>query len=192
MEWMNLRNLKSNNSVLAVLFFTAIMLLQGCHTAPENAKSFKSIFDHYRDLEGITAISFPPGLVGVFLSEDNSEQAELKKLMQDLSAFRMLVIDHEAAGHEGSGTLEEMRNLVTGFTDRNGFLDLFRIQNAEQDIFIRILEKDGVVKEAILMMGADDGFFVIDLRGNISSEHFSRLVEGGYLNELTSLADIGF
>ncbi|MFC2116900.1 DUF4252 domain-containing protein [Bacteroidota bacterium] len=167
----------------------SIFLAAGCSPSLEKTSSFKTIFDHYRDKDSILAISFPPGLVGLFLSESDPGQAELKKLMQELSSFRMLSTEE---GSLEPDLAEELRITVSEFTSRNGFQDRFRMQTADEDIFIRIREKDGVVREAILMLGADDSFFVINLKGNISSDLFTRLVEGGYLDELTSLAKIDF
>jgi hypothetical protein len=40
------------------------------------------------------------------------------------------------------------------------------------------------------MMDAEDSFAVIDLRGNIELKHFTRLVEGGYLQDLTELSGL--
>ena len=80
--------------------------------------------------------------------------------------------------------------MVTDFTERNEFQDLFRLQSSGEDMFIRIQEKDGIVQEAILMIDSDESFAVIDLRGNIDIKHFTRLVEGGYLNDLTELSEL--
>lgn len=164
----------------------AVTVLQGCKPGLEKATSFKTVFDHYREQENIVAISFPPGLVGLFLSDD-SGQAELKKLFQDLSTFRMLSCEQ---GMQDAGLAEEMRKTVSEFTSRNQFSDLFRLQTSDEDIFIRILEKDGTVREAILMLGSENSFFVIDLRGNIDPAFFTRLAEGGQLQSLINLADI--
>ena len=84
---------------------------------------------------------------------------------------------------------EELRSHVTQFTNNNEFAYLLRIQSRDDDIFIRILEKNSAVKEVVIMVGTVDGFFVIDLRGNIAMDHLTKLAEGGYLAELTSLAD---
>lgn len=176
-------------SVFVALFLLVLVLIPACRTGPAEARSFKTIFDHYRDRENVVAISFPPGLMGIFLSDDNPDQAELKELMQDLSSFRMLSITE---GNSDEVLAEELRTNVSGFTSRNEFQDLFRYQTGEEDIFIRILEKEGTVREAILMLNAEDSFFVIDLRGNISLDFFLQLAEGGHLQELTSLADIEF
>ena len=171
------------------ILIIAVLMPAGCMPSLEKTASFKTIFDQYRDSENIMAISFPPGLVGLFLSDSDPGQAELKKLMQELSSFRMLFLEE---GTMNDDLAEELRETVNGFTSRNGFQDLLRIQTEDEDIFIRIQEKNGVVKEAILMMSADDNFYVIDLRGDISIDHFMRLSEGGYLDELYSLAKIDF
>lgn len=171
------------------LVLIAVLLPAGCKPSLEKTASFKAVFNHYRDREDIVAISFPPGLVGLFLSDNDPGQAELKKLMQELSAFRMLSVKE---GSLDADLEEELRSTVNGFTERNEFQDLFRMQTGGEDIFIRIQEKNGMVREAILMLSVAESFFVIDLRGNISLAHFTRLAEGGYLDELTSLAKIDF
>ncbi|HEC41652.1 MAG TPA: DUF4252 domain-containing protein [Bacteroides sp.] len=208
-----------NAAAFVIMALALLILVPACTIAPENAKSFKTVFDYYRNKENIVAISFPPGLVGMFLSDENPEQAEIKKLMQDLSAFRMLMLETgsnpgggstsdggsdsdggpagegESAGNSDSGSgglAAELSEAVISFTSRNEFQDLFRIQTGEKDIFIRIQENDGIVREAIVMMHTDDSFFVIELRGNISLDHFTRLVEGGQLQNLTDLTNIDF
>ena len=133
------------------------------------------------------ALSIPPGLVSLLLSEDDPETAELKKLLRDLSSVRMLYIE-ESTGNPA--LTEELRTAVTDFTYRNQYVDLFRLQTDEEDMFISIRENDGSVKEAMLIFSADEDFFVINLRGNISLELFTKLVEGGYLNELVNLAEM--
>ncbi len=176
--------------VLMVFLWVALIILPGCSPNLDKASSFKTLFDYFRQQEYVTAISFPPGLVGVFLNGSDPEQAELKALMHDLSAFYMLSVEGSHGG--GGGPSAELREAVNGFTIRNQFEDLFRMQTAEEDVFIRILEKNGSVKEAVMMFGSDDSFFVIDLRGNIELEHFTHLAQEGLLQELTGLADVDF
>jgi hypothetical protein len=168
-------------------FITAIAAFPGCMPGPERAKSFKTIFDHYREKENIVAISFPPALVGMFLSENDPDQAGLKSLFQELSTFRMLSVEE---GTNDSGLSDELQSTVMGFTSRNQFEDLFRMQTAGEDIFIRVLEKDGAIREAILMFGSENTFFVADLRGNIDPVYFKRLAEGGQLQSLLNLTEI--
>jgi hypothetical protein len=178
---------KGLSAFFMAFFITALVAFPGCRPGPERAKSFKTIFDHYRERENIVAISFPPGLVGMFLSENDPDQAELKSLFQELSTFRMLSLEE---GTHDSGLSGELRTTVMEFTNRNQFADLFRMQTAGEDIFIRILEKDGAIREAILMFGSENTFFVADLRGNIDPVHFKRLAEDGQLQSLINLTGI--
>jgi len=176
-------------TALGSCLFLLILLscLSGCSSNVEKSRSFKTIFDHYRDKDGVGAIGFPPGLLSLVLDQDDPEQGELKGLMKELSSFSMLFVEE---GSEAVDMKEELSTVVTDFTGRNEFQDLFRLQSGGDDMFIRILEKDGRVREAILMIDSDDNFAVIDLRGNIDIKHFSRLVEGGYLNDLTELSEL--
>ncbi len=146
---------------LLVLALVVMYTVPACMYDPGGAGSFKSVFDHYRDQDNVEAISFPPGLVSIFLDDSDPEQAELKKLMKELSSFRMLSLNDGSSGPE-TGDLtqvEEMKETILEFTSENEFQDLIRIQSDGQDIFIRIREKDGLVKEAILMMECRRQFF---------------------------------
>ena len=164
-----------------------ISLIAGCSANLDKSRSFKTIFDHYRDKEGITAIGFPPGLLSLVLDQGDPDQGELRDLMKELSSFSMLIIEE---GSQGINLKGELSSHVTDFTRRNEFQDLFRVQSGGEDLFIRIQEKEGMVREAILMFNADNSFAVIDLRGNIDIKHFTRLVEGGYLQDLTELSNL--
>jgi hypothetical protein len=171
----------------ALLLIFLLAGISGCHASLEKTRTFKTIFDHYRSRDGITAIGFPPGLLSIILDGEEPEQAELKRLMKELSSFSMLVVE------EGTAALdlkEDLGTTVTDFTGRNGFQDLFRVQSGGDDMLIRIKEKEDMVSEAVLMMDSDDGFVVIDLRGNIDIKYFTRLVESGYLSELTKLSEL--
>jgi hypothetical protein len=172
-----------------VVILIALLSLPGCNPQPEKATSFKTVFDHYKDRENIMAISIPPGLVGIFLSDNDPGQAELKKLMQELSAFRLLSMEEATLNSE---LAEELRMAVSEFTSRNRFQEFFRIQSSTEDVVVMIQEREGVVSEAVLMMNAGDNFFVIGLKGNISLDHITGLVEGGNLQDLITLSDIDF
>jgi hypothetical protein len=171
----------------SLILLILLSCLSGCGSNLEKSRSFKTIFDHYREKDGIGAIGFPPGLLSLVLDQDDAEQGELKRLMKELSNFSMLFVEE---GSEAGELKEDLSTAVSDFTSRNQFQDLFRLQSGSDDMFIRIQEKDGMVREAILMIDSDDGFAVINLRGNIDIRHFTRLVEGGYLNDLTKLSDL--
>ncbi len=188
MEWKNLKTWRINNIKLLVPLLL-LSLLAGCTSNLEKSRSFKTIFNHYRDKEGVAAIGFPPGLLSLVLDQDDPDQGELKELMKELSSFNMLIVEE---GLQTDDLRKDLSTVVTDFTRRNEFQDLFRIQSGEDDMFIRIQEKEGVVREAILMINTDDSFAVIDLRGNIEIKHFTRLVEEGYLQELTQLSELDF
>lgn len=173
----------SLKSCLFLLFL--LSFLYGCHSSLEKTRSFKAIFDHYRDKDGVAAIGFPPGLLSLVLDQEDPQQVELKGLMKELSSFSMLIVEE---GPEAGELKEDISTIVADFTSRNEFQDLFRLQSGGDDMFIRIQEKDGMVREAILMMDSGESFAVIDLRGNIELKYFTRLMEGGYLQELTGLS----
>ncbi len=113
-----------------------LLFFSSCGRGPEKAASFKAIFDHYRSDEDVVAVSLPPGLLGLLLPGEDPEMAELKELMGELSSFRMLSVEANSSSSEITG---ELRSAVNDFTYREEFSDLFRLQNGQDDIHIRIL-----------------------------------------------------
>ena len=94
----------------SLLLLLLLYCLSGCSSNMEKSRSFKTIFDQYRDKDGVVAIGFPPGLLSLVLDQDDPEQRELKGLMKELSSFSMLFVE------EGSQTGELKEELSTACT----------------------------------------------------------------------------
>jgi hypothetical protein len=172
--------------LLAALYLAFLVPGPGC-ARREAASSFKAVFDRYRAREGVVAVSFPPGLLGIFLDEDDPDQAELKKLFSGLSSFRMLSVPHES---ENPDLPDELKAAVMEYSGGRAFADVFRMQAEGEDLFIRARENDGSIREAILMFGAGESFFVVDLRGNIDPAQLNAFAQGGGLKSFSGLADL--
>ena len=164
----------------------SLSILAACTQDPGNARNFRVIFDHYRSAEHVMAVSFPPSLALLVMGDDHEADGS-RSLMQDLSAFHMLIVDEG-----GTAIRKSLSEDVQNYTLRQGFEDLFRIQQGGGDIFIKILESEGFVNESVLMFGQEDGLVVLNLRGNISLDHFTALANNGTLESLSSLIELDF
>jgi len=164
---------------LALLF-----IFISCTRDINKTESFRDIFDYYRDQEGVTAFSIPPSLIGLILSRSDESENELASMMKDLSVFKMILLEESI---ENQGIKDNMYNVINGFTLRNGFNDFFIIRSSEENMIIRVKESKEIISEAIIMFLGEEGFTVINLRGNINPENIAKLLNSGVIQDIEAL-----
>jgi len=166
--------------ILVALFGAGI---QSCTSNIHETSSFKDIFDHYRSQSGIVAFSVPPALFGLLMDNvSDSSMNDFTSLLKDLSAFRMIVLENE---NQFDAKKKEIFDVVYQFTVRNEFNDFFTMRGGQDDLIIKVRDKDNTIQEAVILLGAEDSFTVVNLKGNIRPEYFTRLAESGFLEEFS-------
>lgn len=163
------------------VIFAIICLFISCTRDINKTASFRDIFDHYRDQQGITAFSIPPSLVGLIMSQSDEGDNDLATLMKDLSAFRIIILEK----NEKNQVMEdELFHVINDFTLRNGFNDFFVMRNSEENIMIKVKEDKNMISEAILLFTGEEGLTVINLRGNIKPENIAKLIDSGVIQDI--------
>ena len=107
---------------------------------------------------------------------------DFTSLLKDLSAFRMIVLENE---NQFDAKKKEIFDVVYQFTVRNEFNDFFTMRGGQDDLIIKVRDKDNTIQEAVILLGAEDSFTVVNLKGNIRPEYFTRLAESGFLEEFS-------
>lgn len=166
------------------LLSAIICFIMSCARDINKTESFRDIFDHYRDQEGVMAFSIPPSLIGLILEQSEEGDNEVASLMKDLSAFRIMsLVDNK--NHQD--TTNNMFRVVNDFTIRNGFNDFFIVSSSEENIVIKVKEDKEILSEAIIMFSEKEGLTVIHLRGNIKPENIARLVNSDIIQEIEGI-----
>ena len=166
-------------SFLVILVIGTISCTSNIH----KTSSFKDIFDHYRSQSGIVAFSVPPALFSLLLNQaDDNNLNDLSDLLKDLSAFRMIVLEDE---NQFESKRDELFDVVNQFTVRNEYNDFFVMRGGQEDLVIKVRENNNTIQEAIIIIGAEDSFTVVNLKGAIRPEYFTRLAESGFLEEFS-------
>ena len=165
------------------LLLIICMGMISCTSNIHKTSSFKDIFDHYRSQSGIVAFSVPPALFSLLLDQtDDNDLSDFSDLLKDLSAFRMMVLENE---NQFESRRDELFDVVNQFTIRNEFNDFFTMRGGEDDLIIKVRDNDNIIREAIILIGAEDSFTVVNLKGEIRPEYFTRLAESGVLEQFT-------
>ncbi len=161
--------------------FAIICLFISCTRDINKTASFRDIFDHYRDQQGITAFSIPPSLVGLIMNQSDEGDNDLATLMKDLSAFKIIILEGNG---KNQGMKDEMFHVINDFTLRNGFNDFFVMRNREENIMISVKENKDIISEAIILFTGEEGLTVINLRGNIKPENIAKLIDSGVIHDI--------
>jgi len=168
---------------IGALLFLSIGI-NSCTQDIHKTSSFKDIFDHYRSQQGVVAFSVPPALVSLVLEHAaDSNLNDFNSLLKDLSAFRMIILEERK---NFKSRKDELFDVVYQFTIRNEFNDFFVLRGGRDDLVIKVRENNNTIQEAIILIGAEDSFTVVNLKGKISPEYFSRLEESGFMEEFSN------
>lgn len=156
-----------------------------CTTNLDKTSSFKDVFDYYRSQPGVVAFSLPPALFSLILDQaEDSDLRDISSLLKDLSAFRMIVLENDK---QFETKKEELFDVVYQFTVRNAYNDFFTMRGGQNDLIIKVRDSDDIIREAVIIIGAEDSFAVLNLKGDIHPEYFTRLAESGFLEDLKDL-----
>ena len=173
------------------LLFSLLVIIQtvifSCSSSIFETNSFKDIFDHYRDKEDILALSLPPSLISLVMPDD--DETGLRNLFRNLSSFSMLVIDENSASEEVAA---ELYAVTTSYAERNNFENLIFVNQSGEQFYIKVLEKNEIITEALIVIGGQDALTAINLRGNIDPEMLTGLAEQGALLDIPGLDLPGF
>jgi len=169
-----------------------ILLIQitclGCTPDLDKASSFKTIFNHYRTGEEVIAISLPPSLISLVMQQAGEEN-ELMQLFRDLSSFSLLTLERQKTPQE---TYDEFGKVLKSYSVNNHFVDMFFVNSAAEEFYIKVREKDDHIQEALIVIGSPDSYTAIDLRGNIDPKLLTNLAEQGGLMDILELDLLGF
>ena len=179
---------------MTVITRTAVLTLLiqltgwGCTPDLDQASSFKTIFNHYRTGEEVIAVSLPPSLISLVMQQAG-EESELLQLFRDLSSFSLLTLERQKTLPE---TYEEFGRVLKSYSSNNHFVDMFFVNRSDEEYYIKILEKEDHIQEALIVIGNTDSYTAINLRGNIDPQLLTSLAEQGGLLDILNLDLPGF
>lgn len=123
-------------------------------------------FEKYADKDGFTTITVNRGLLN-FISELDDDK-ESKQLLKCIETVKILTTKYEL---NGLNFYEEIvKNLP-----KNQYEELITVKDADKQVKILIDEKNGIIKELLVVTGGGDENALIIIRGNIELNKISDL-----------------
>lgn len=162
------------NLIIILLFAVAL-------PAVHAQRSVSRFMDKYYDKEDVTIVDMSGFMLKVaakFLDEENG-----KEILASINRLQVMVMDGE--NHVKQQELAAFKKTLTKSGD---FEPLMMVRDGRTTVDFLINEKDGVVKNILLLVSDDSEFILLNLRGKLrfkdlkkldfdvnGSEHFKRL-----------------
>lgn len=128
------------------------------------------LFKKYAGITGITSVQISPGVFGMLANID-SENEDLRKLALSVSSVYILHAPEDAAiALELNFYNEVIKDLAV-----KKYNELMRINSADQQILILADEKNGIIKELLLLVGGKSDNTLIYIEGNLDMKQIASL-----------------
>jgi hypothetical protein len=164
-------------SILIVAFLG--MSVQGF----SQADAITKYFNQYVEDTSFTVVYISPKMFEMIskLAEDEMEP-EIEQIIRDLKGLRVLTTERN-----GMRYYKEAMNKI----NVNEYEELMTVRDGDQNVRFVIKEKNDVIEELLLLVGAPDQFVMISFVGKINLDKISKLAKAGNIDGLEHLEKIG-
>ncbi|MCK5066515.1 MAG: DUF4252 domain-containing protein [Bacteroidales bacterium] len=164
------------------LLFSAIILTFGISLIAQPA-GFDRLYYEYKGEEGVVALKIP-GFVMKLAGSMADLDREEKALLRSLRSVTVLTIEEDHL-YPGVNFTKEI-NLSNM---KGGYKMLMEVHNGNEDVIIAAREKNGKLRDLIVIMGGDENVLV-HVRGRMDSDLLENLAEVAGVDELEITAQI--
>jgi len=164
------------------ILFTAIILTFGFTLFAQPA-GFDRLYYEYKGEEGVVALKIP-GFVMKLAGSMADLDREEKALLKSLRSVTVLTIEEEHL-YPGVNFTEEI-NLSNM---RGGYKMLMEVHDGDEDVIIAAREKNGKLRDLIVIVGGDDNVLV-HVRGRMDSDLLENLAGVAGVDELHFTAQL--
>lgn len=169
-------------NIMKKILFTAIILTFGFTLFAQPA-GFDRLYYEYKGEEGVVALKIP-GFVMKLAGSMADLDREEKALLKSLRSVTVLTIEEEHL-YPGVNFTEEI-NLSNM---RGGYKMLLEVHDGDEDVIIAAREKDGKLRDLIVVVGGDDNVLV-HVRGRMDSDLLENLAGVAGVDELHFTAQL--
>lgn len=144
---------------------------------------FDRLYYSYKGEEGVVAIRIPGFVMKLAGSIANLDHAE-KQLLRSLRSVTVLTIEETDLYPDVNFTEEVNLSNMKG-----GYKLLLEVHDGDEDVVIAAREKNGKIRDLIVVVGGDDNVLV-HVRGRMDSDLLENLSEVAGVDELHFTAKI--
>ncbi|MCK4465555.1 MAG: DUF4252 domain-containing protein [Bacteroidales bacterium] len=132
-------------------------------------KAVDKLFDKYAGKDGFTTVFISKNLFKM-VADIELEDPEVNDVIDNLETIKILVTD-DYENREGVNFYDEIMKELP----MNEYEELLTVKDSDQDVRFLVKEKDGIIKELLLVVGGRDDNALISITGDIDLRHISKI-----------------
>ena len=159
-----------------------ILLLLLCITAGLSAqnKAIEQLFQKYSDRDGFTSVVINKNMFQLFANVDNPENDDFLRTVKNLEFIKILSVKGENDGKSF------YRDMLAAIPEKD-YKELMTIKETDSQVKFLTLEKDGVIKELIMIAGGKEESSMIWLAGIIDMKTVSKIAGSMQIHGMENL-----
>jgi hypothetical protein len=146
-------------------------------------KAVEQLFQKYSDKDGYTSVVITKNMFQLFANVDNPNNDDFLKTVKNLEFIKILSIKGE---NDGKAFYQEILAAIPV----KDYKELMTIKESGSQVKFLTLEKDGVIKELIMISGGKEESTMIWLAGIIDMKTVSKIAGGMKIDGLENLNNV--
>lgn len=162
-----------------------ILLLLSGMTAGLSAqnKAIEQLFEKYSDKEGFSSVVINKNMFQLFANVDNPNNDDFLRTVKNLDFIKILSIKGE-----NDGALF-YKDILSAIPEKD-YKELMTIKETGKQVKFMTLEKDGVIKELIMISGGKEESTLIWLAGIIDMKTVGKIAQGMHVEGMENLEKV--
>jgi hypothetical protein len=164
--------MKRNFILLLLLGFSTGLFAQN--------KVLEQLFQKYSDQDGFTSVVITKNMFQLFANVENPENDDFLKTVKNLEFIKILSVEGEDEGKDF------YRQIQSAILDKD-YKELMTIKETDSQVKFLTLEKDGVIRELVMVSRGKEESSMIWLAGVIDMKTVSKISEGMHIGGMENL-----
>jgi hypothetical protein len=158
-----------NSNLTAMKKYLILLLLAGLGSSlfAQN-KALEQVFQKFSDREGYTSVVITKNMFQLFANVDNPKSDDFLKTVKNLEFIKILSVEGES---ESKTFFSELKSVLP----EKDYKELMTIKESDSHVRFLTLEKDGVIKELIMISIGKGESTMIWLAGIIDMKTVSKI-----------------
>lgn len=163
-----------------------ILIMLFCVTASLSAqnKTVEQLFKKYSDRDGFTSVVITKNMFALFANVDNPDNDDFLRTVKNLDFIKILSVKNE---NDGKTFYQEIQAAIP----EEDYKELMTIKDTGTQVKFLTLEKDGVIKELIMITYGKDETAMIWISGIIDMKTVGKIAQSMQIDGIENLEKAG-
>ncbi len=159
--------------ILFVMFCASVSLFA-------QNKAIEQLFQKYSDKEGYTSVVITKNMFQLFANVENPTDDDFLRTVKNLEFIKILSIKGE---NDGKAFYQDIQAAIP----EKDYKELMTIKESDSQVKFLTLEKDGVIKELIMISGGKEESTLIWMAGIIDMKTVGKIAQGIQIDGMDNL-----